>query len=164
MRSLVIAVGAIIVIGMSSCNTKSNANPNPKNTNPKPLKTISDMSSYISLFEIPATDISRAIKFYETILDISIEKVEMPEMEIGVLPYENREVHGVIMRAEGLTPSENGVVIYLNAGNDLQPTLDKIEANGGKIVIPKTAHADGIGFFAIFIDSEGNKMGLNSPN
>ena len=54
--------------------------------------------------------------------------------------------------------------IYFLIQDNLQVILDKVEKNGGKIIAPKTAHADGSGFFAIFIDSEGNKMALNSPN
>lgn len=120
--------------------------------------------SYISIFEIPATDIKRAINFYEAILDIDIEHMEMPGMEMGILPYENQEVIGVIMKGEGYEPSAKGVTIYLNGGDDLQIILEKVKQNGGSILVPKTPHADESGFFALFIDSEGNKMGLHSPN
>jgi hypothetical protein len=53
--------------------------------------------------------------------------------------------------------------MYLNAGENLQVVLDRVEKNGGQIILPKTAHADESGYFAIFLDSEGNKMALNSP-
>jgi len=122
------------------------------------------MNSYISLFEIPATDISRASNFYEKILDISVEQMEIPGMEMGIFPYQEQVVNAVIIKGEGYTPSANGVTIYLNAGNNLQTVLDKIEANGGEIILPKTAHADESGYFALFLDSEGNRIGLNSPN
>ena len=122
------------------------------------------MNSYLSLFEIPATDISRAIDFYKNLLDIEIEKMSIPEMEMGILPYEEQAVTGIIVKGEGYQPSPNGVTIYLNGGNDLQTILDRVEPNGGQIILPKTAHADESGYFALFLDSEGNKMGLNSPN
>jgi predicted enzyme related to lactoylglutathione lyase len=120
--------------------------------------------SYISIFEIPATDIKRAIKFYKAILDIDIEHMEMPGMEMGILPFENQQFIGVIMKGEGYEPSTKGVTIYLNGGDDLQVILEKVEQNGGSILVPKTAHADESGFFALFIDTEGNKMGVHSPN
>ncbi|MEP3209730.1 MAG: VOC family protein [Maribacter sp.] len=123
-----------------------------------------ETKSYISIFEIPATDIKRAINFYEAILDIDIEQMEMPGMEMGILPYENQQVVGVIMKGEGYEPSAKGVTIYLNGGDDLQLILGKVEQNGGSILVPKSPHADESGFFALFIDSEGNKMGLHSPN
>lgn len=116
------------------------------------------------MFEIPATDISRAINFYETLLDIKIEKMDVEDMQMGILPYEGQILTGVIIKAEGYEPSANGVTIYLNAGKNLQLLLDKVESNSGKILVPKTAHADESGYFAMFLDSEGNKLALNSPN
>lgn len=148
-------------------------------TNPKQKKTNLDtattkdtitnsnaknMNSYISMFEIPANDILRAINFYQAILDIKIEKMDVEGMQMGILPYEGQLVTGVIIKADGYTPSADGVTIYLNGGDNLQVVLDEVEKNGGKIITPKTAHADSSGFFAIFIDSEGNKLALNSPN
>lgn len=122
------------------------------------------MNSYVSIFEIPATDISRAVEFYEAILGITIEQMEFPGMEMGLFPYEDQVVTAVIMKGEGYEPSATGVTIYLNGGDDLQIILDKVEQNGGQIIVPKTPHADESGYFALFIDSEGNKMGLHSPN
>lgn len=151
---------------LSSCNDATQTKPetrtttNDTTTNSK----VKNMNSYISMFEIPATDISRAVNFYQTILDIKIEKMDVEGMKMGILPYENQTVTGVIIQADGYKPSADGVTIYLNGGDNLQVILDKVEKNGGKIVAPKTAHADGSGFFAIFIDTEGNKMALNSPN
>ena len=84
--------------------------------------------------------------------------------EMGLLPYENQMVTGVIIKGEGYQPSANGVLLYLNGGDNIQVVLDNVAANGGKIVVPKTPHADESGFFAIFLDSEGNRMGLHSPN
>ncbi len=122
------------------------------------------MNSYLALFEIPVKDLQRAVNFYQIILEIKIEIMKMPGMEMGILPYEGQAVHGVLMKTEELVPSPNGVTIYFNAGNDLQIALDKVEAKGGKIILPKTAHADESGFFALVQDTEGNKIGLNSPN
>jgi len=122
------------------------------------------MKSHISIFEIPATDISRAINFYQAILGIYIEKMEMPEMEMGIFPYEDHMVTGVIVKTAGDKPSANGVTIYLNGGDNLQVILDKVENNGGEIIVPKSLHADESGYYALFLDSEGNKMGLHSPN
>lgn len=122
------------------------------------------MKSHISIFEIPATEISRAIDFYQAILDINIEMIDMPEMHMGIFPYEDQMVTGVVIQADGYKPSADGVTIYLNGGDNLQVILDKVEKSGGEIVTSKTLHADESGYFAIFLDSEGNKIGLHSPN
>jgi predicted enzyme related to lactoylglutathione lyase len=136
---------------------------NPKINSEKTQK-INDMKTYISIFEIPATEISRAIDFYQAILDINIEKMEFPDMKMGILPYEGQMVTGVLVQGEGNKPSADGVTIYLNGGDNLQNILDKVEINGGQIIVPKSLHADGKEYYAIFLDSEGNKMGLHSPN
>ena len=122
------------------------------------------MNSFLSIFEIPATDIDRAINFYQAVMDISIEPMAFDGIEMGLFPFENQMVTGVIMKGEGMEPSPSGVTVYLNAGDDLQPMLDRVAANGGQVLVPKTPHADEVGFFAIFLDSEGNKLGLHSPN
>jgi len=121
------------------------------------------MKSYLATFEIAATDLSRAINFYEAILDLKIEHMSFPGMEMGILPYKDQLVTAIIIQGEGYEPSPNGTLIYWDAGPDLQSTLDKVAKNGGTVILPKTPHADNNGHFAIFLDSEGNKMGLNSP-
>lgn len=122
------------------------------------------MKNFVSIFEIPATDISRAVDFYQEILGIKIEKIDMPEIQMGIFPSQEQSATGVIIKATGYNPSADGVTIYLNGGDNLQVILDKIEKSGSKILVPKTPHADENGYFALFLDSEGNKIGLHSPN
>ncbi|WP_431122311.1 VOC family protein [Flagellimonas flava] len=155
---------ALLALVIVACNGKPKPELEKQQTDATQNQNTNDMKSYVSIFEIPATDITRAINFYEHILGLKIEKFEMPEMEMGILPYEEQLVTGVITKGEGFQPSADGTPIYLNGGDNLQTILDKVEAGGGQIMVPKTPHADGMGFFALFIDSEGNKMGLHSPN
>lgn len=164
MKRIILSVTILFVFGFMACNSQNEPNSEIEKQDLPLEKNINNMKSFISLFEIPATDISRAINFYQEILDINIEKMEMPGMEMGIFPYEGQMVTGVITKGEGYKPSDDGVVIYLNGGDNLQYILDKVEKNGGKIIVPKTAHADESGFFALFLDTEENKLGLNSPN
>jgi predicted enzyme related to lactoylglutathione lyase len=76
------------------------------------------------------------------------------EMETG-------GIGGCIIQGEGYEPSSNGSLIYLNAGDDLSIPLSKVEAAGGKILLPKTGIGPN-GFMAYFSDTEGNKVGLHS--
>ncbi|WP_271766131.1 VOC family protein [Aquimarina algiphila] len=154
----------ILALCLMACNSQNKFKPEEEKQDLPVEQTTNEMQSFISLFEIPATDISRAISFYQAILGINIEKMEIPGMEMGIFPYEGQMVTGVIIKGEGYAPSTNGVTIYLNGGNNLQHILDKVEKNGGKVIVPKTAHADESGFFAMFLDTEGNKLGLNSLN
>lgn len=162
-RKISIAIIAL-TFSIVSCKDKEASATNSNPTRETIIKNDENMNSFISIFEIPATDISRAINFYKEILGVEIERMNFPEMEMGLFPYQDQMVTGVLMKGEGYEPSKNGVTIYLNGGDNLQPILDKVEKNGGKIIIPKTPHADESGFFAIFRDSEGNKIGLHSLN
>jgi len=68
----------------ASCTNPSN---NKSETSAKDTVSINksnSMKSFVSIFEIPATEISRAINFYQIILDIKIEKMNMPEMQMGI--------------------------------------------------------------------------------
>ncbi len=154
----------ILFFCIVACKGQDKSNSQNQQTDSNKTQKTNDMKSFISIFEIPATEISRAVDFYEAILDIKIEKMEFAEMQMGIFPYEGQMVTGVIMKAKGYIPSADGVTIYLNGGNNLQIILDKVEKNGGKIIVPKSLHADESGYYAIFIDSEGNKIGLHSPN
>lgn len=146
---------SLLLLSLTACTeVKPSETSTPKNEK---------MKNYVAMFEIPAIDISRAIQFYQSIFDIKIEQMDVGEMQMGIFPYENQLVNAVIVKGKDYQPSANGVTVYLNGGDDLQLIVDKIKAHQGKILVPKTAHADGNGFFAVFIDSEGNKMGLNSP-
>lgn len=164
MKEKIFIVIITLTLCILSCKNKDSSTSEQSQTKETNTKNVKNMNSYISIFEIPATDISRAINFYKEILGVDIEKIEFPDMEMGLFSYQDQMVTGVIMKGEGYEPSAKGVTIYLNGGDNLQTILDKVGGNGGKIIIPKTPHADESGFFAIFHDSEGNKMGLHSPN
>jgi len=125
-------------------------------------QTPSTMHNLISIYEIPATDINRAVNFYQSLLDLQIEVIDMQGVKMGLLPSENQAASGVITVGEGYQPSSTGVVIYFNAGDDLQNLLDKVEQSGGSIVVPKTFIDEENGYFAHILDSEGNKVGLHS--
>jgi hypothetical protein len=124
------------------------------------------MSNTINWFEIPAVDFQRACDFYGKILAGELQKTNMGGFDMGFLPMEQGStgVGGAIVTGEGYTPSSNGSVVYLNGGENLQTILDRVSEAGGNIVLPKTQITPEIGYFAFFIDSEGNKIGLHSRN
>ena len=66
------------------------------------------------------------------------------------------------MAGAGQKPTADGSVIYLSAEKDLAGPLARVKAAGGSVAIPKTALPQGMGYFAQFIDSEGNRVGLHS--
>ena len=131
------------------------------------LKKIDEQTNILTWFEIPVTDIDRAKKFYETILDIKMVKRTDGEDEAVFFPFDpnviqatSGRVTGILSKSERNKPSSNGTVIYINASPDIQTVLDKVEQVGGKVIMPRT-HIPA-GFIAIIIDSEGNKVGLHA--
>lgn len=119
----------------------------------------------ISWFEIPATDLDRARKFYETILGISMIELETPQLKMRLFPIDDvMGVGGALCDSGGFhKPSATeGPLIYLNANPDLQNFLDKVEKAGGKIVVPKTQISPEYGYMAVLIDTEGNRIALHS--
>ena len=123
------------------------------------------MKNAISWFEIPATNYERAKKFYNTMLGIKIADMHMPEGKYGMFPYDNDNngVGGGLVEMKGTQPSADGVTIYLNGGNDLSGPLSRVEAAGGKILMPKTDIGEN-GFMAQLLDTEGNRVALHSWN
>ena len=122
------------------------------------------MSSVINWFDLPATNLERAVSFYESVLGIKLIQENMLGARMAIFPAKPGEATGAIMAREGVTPGTTGSTLYLKAGNDLSVALSRVEAAGGKVVFPKTFIKEGFGYFAILLDSEGNSVGLHSPN
>ncbi len=120
------------------------------------------MENLISWFEIPATDFKRAVTFYNAILGLEIKETEMFGTKMGFFPTDGTNVSGAIVQGEDYKPSTDGVIAYLNGGNDLQSILDKVENSQGKVIVPKTKISPEMGYFGMFIDTEGNKMAVHS--
>ncbi len=91
--------------------------------------------------------------------------MDTPNIKMRMFPLEDMMtgVGGAIVNSDGFhVPSEtDGPLLYLNANPDVQHVLDKIEAAGGKIIVPRTAIGE-YGFMGAFIDTEGNRIGLHS--
>lgn len=126
---------------------------------------MSSETNAINWFEIPATDIARAKKFYEAIFEITMDEMEMPGMKYAMFPFNpmKAKVAGGLAQSPMHKPGTTGSIIYLNANPDLQNVLNRVEVAGGKVIMPKTSIGQN-GFMAFFIDSEGNSMALHSNN
>jgi uncharacterized protein len=120
------------------------------------------MENLISWFEIPASNFSRAVNFYRALLSVDIHETEMFGSKMGFFPSDGKNVSGAIVQGDGYKPSTEGVTIYLNGGGDLQKPLSQVEKNGGTVLVTKTQISQEMGYFAMFIDTEGNKVALHS--
>src|SRR2546423_11070652 len=119
----------------------------------------------LNWFEIPATDINRAKKFYESIFDLKMmDMPEMPGIKMVSFPADAKsgKANGCLAHSNNHKPSMDGVIIYLNANPKIQEVIDRIDKAGGKMLMPKTHIGEGIGYMAFFMDTEGNKLGLHA--
>jgi predicted enzyme related to lactoylglutathione lyase len=125
------------------------------------LKQRSVFKNFVTWFEIPAYDHYRSVAFYNYIYGIDITTVEINGMAMGFFPAESG-IGGAIITGPGCMPSEVGPLVYLNGGEDLNIILSRVNEAGGRVVMEKTFISDTAGYFAIFIDSEGNRLALHS--
>ena len=124
------------------------------------------MEHAISWFEIPATDLHRATTFYETIFGLKLNPFDTPNLKMRMFPIDNMMtgVGGAVVDSGGFhKPSAtDGPLIYLNGNPDVQLILDKVEAAGGKIMVPKTQISPEFGYMAVILDTEGNRIAFHS--
>lgn len=114
-------------------------------------------------FEIPVSDFDRAKRFYSAIFDFEMPEMTMGPCRMGFLLHEQGQgVGGAIVAGEGYVPSQAGSLVYLAGGADLSVVLGRVAGAGGTVLVPKTPITPEYGFFAYFLDTEGNKVGLHS--
>lgn len=122
------------------------------------------LKNLVSWVEIPVTNMNRAKEFYETILDIKLQEVNLGNgLAMAFFPVEQSGIGGALCYMEAhYKPSENGVTIYLTADPDIDTLLKLVEKAKGKIVQPKKQISENAdhGHMALFIDSEGNRIAL----
>lgn len=122
------------------------------------------MKRVINWFEIPAADFERAVAFYEKVFTTTLKRETVNDIQLGIFPYDAPGPSGAVCKMQQLKPGADGALIYLDAGKDVTPLLERAEANGGKVVLGKTLIRDDIGYIGIFIDSEGNRVGVHASN
>jgi predicted enzyme related to lactoylglutathione lyase len=115
----------------------------------------------ITWFEIPTVDIERATKFYETLL--AAEMLPFPGAEpCNMFPSGEGRVGGCLIQRLQQKPAAGGTMVYLNVDGKLDDTLARAQSLDATILVPKTQIPGGFGYYACFIDSEGNHVGLHS--
>ena len=120
-------------------------------------------TSAVTWFEIPTANLDRATRFYEDVLGVKLKADAMGPFRMSLFPAEKGQPSGCVMQAEGYRPSADSTTVYLNLRDDLAKPLAKVEKAGGKVLHPKTALPENMGFYAQFLDSEGNRVGFFSP-
>ncbi|WP_108125746.1 VOC family protein [Saccharospirillum mangrovi] len=114
----------------------------------------------VAWFEIPVSDMNRARAFYEAVLEVSLQPLDLGEnFKMALFPASDHRA-GALMQANSYEPSYQGPLIYLGV-DDIDATLDRAAQHGGKVINAKMSIGER-GFVGHFEDCEGNRIGLHS--
>ncbi|RPA68501.1 VOC family protein [Cyclobacteriaceae bacterium YHN15] len=118
----------------------------------------------VGWFEIPVKNMERAVAFYEAVFDCKLERHQMGPIDMAWFPWDHEKGGAggsLVKNEEFYTPSEDGVQVYFSS-EDVKTELARIKKAGGEILQSKTLISPEIGYMALFIDSEGNRIALHS--
>lgn len=117
-------------------------------------------SNPVVYFEIPVTDINRAVNFYASVFNFEFEKEIIDHNEMAIFPFhaENSGITGALAKGDIYKPTIDGTLIYFKS-ESIDETLRLAIENGGEILYPKTSNG-AYGSVAEFKDSEGNRIAL----
>ena len=123
-------------------------------------------ANMVGWFEIPVSDMDRARKFYEEVFGIAIHIERFGDTKMGWFPFaENSEAGGaagsLVYNPKHYHPSADGTLIYFSSA-EIDRELQRVESSGGRILQKKTLIRQDIGYMALFLDSEGNRIALHS--
>ncbi|MDR1725096.1 MAG: VOC family protein [Bacteroidales bacterium] len=112
----------------------------------------------IAWVSIPAADLDRAVKFYGTVLGIEFETYDCGGgVRMACFPTGE----GEICCSPDMKPSKEGTMVSLAVPDSIEASIVRAETLGGAVVVPKTKiEAEGLGYFAVLADTEGNLFGL----
>jgi predicted enzyme related to lactoylglutathione lyase len=124
------------------------------------MRKFTAMKDIVTWFEIPAYDMDRAKAFYDHVYGISMDVSRNAEFAMAYFPQRDG-VGGAVVQGPGCLPNDTGTLIYMNAGQDLETLLARVVEAGGRVVMGRTPISADSGWFALFIDSEGNRLALH---
>ncbi len=111
---------------------------------------------------IPARNLERAVAFYSKVFDVELEILDLGKIRIAPFSMSDKHAGGALMY-DSERAGNHGVLVYLNGAPDLSACLERVETARGMVTLPKTEIIQGLGYYAHFMDSEGNEIGLWSP-
>jgi uncharacterized protein len=122
------------------------------------------MTNPVVHFEIPVTDMDRAVRFYRAVLghDLSRQRVDGYDMAFFPRADGKPGASGALAKGDVYVPTKTGVIIYFDVP-DIDAALTRATRNGGAMLYPKTSVGDA-GYVAEIADSEGNRIGLSAAD
>ena len=111
-------------------------------------------------FDIPISDLDRAVTFYEAVLNLKIQRQDADGARIGVFEPQGGNSGCLVPDPEQISETA-GVLIYLNVDSRIRDAVLKVGEHGGR-VIQRIHSIEPYGYRAIVVDSEGNRIALHS--
>ena len=120
----------------------------------------------VGWFEIPVSNMNRAKRFYEKVFEIKIQTDQFGDTLMGFFPFDqDPEITGVsgalVLNDQFYKPMANGTLVYFSSP-EIAYELSKVEEAGGVVLQEKTLIREDIGYMALLLDSEGNRIALHS--
>ena len=128
-----------------------------------PRKEMAQKQNPALYFEIPVTDMRRAVAFYQQVFGFDFELEEIHGNQMALMPFalDGSGISGALAQGEIYKPTVNGTLIYLHTAS-IDNTLNAAQLAGAKVLFPKTK-AGAYAYVAEIQDSEGNRIGLMEP-
>src|SRR4051812_24841606 len=97
------------------------------------------MDNQVVWFDIPATDLDRAMRFYSAVLGVTepLKRQGVGEDAMAVLPHTDETVSGCLCTGKNAKPGATGPLLYLNCQGRLDAAIAVVEKNGGSVLQPK---------------------------
>lgn len=117
----------------------------------------------VHYFEIPVTDLDRAIAFYSVLFGYRLERTVVDGYAMALLPRADGApgASGALAKGDVYVPSLEGPILYFSV-DDLDPVLARAKELGAEVLYPKKSIGPN-GFVAEIRDSEGNRLALHAP-
>ena len=115
----------------------------------------------VCYFEIPVTDMKRAVAFYERVFGLALTRQTIDGYEMAIFPRAEGAAgaSGALAKGDVYKPSHDGCIPYFGV-EDIDATLSRACSLGAKVLYPKTDIGEA-GWVAEIEDSEGNRIALN---
>ena len=122
------------------------------------------MANPVFHFEIPVTDMDRAIAFYRTVFDLELRRDNVDGYEMAFFPRDdiNPGTSGALAKGDVYKPSHDGTIIYFDVA-DIDIVFERTVAAGSRVLYKKTDIGTA-GFVGEIEDSEGNRIALTQAS
>ena len=116
----------------------------------------------VGWFEIYVQDMTRAKRFYQTMLQTELNLLSKDAPEMWAFPGDMTSygTPGSLVRMEGCPSGGNSTLVYFSCA-DCAVEAGRVLAAGGRICKEKFPIGE-YGFIALAFDTEGNLFGLHS--